>query len=180
MEVSLATKTLLTVEDFMPVFESMDGWCELVDGEVREVSPGAFLHNHVRDTLLVILRTFVDRRKLGTVVSEQPFKLFENTVRFPDIAFVRAERELPPRGFPKGGPDLAIEVIPPTNTPREMDRRVSDYFASGCKRIWLVYPEEREVYIHGLSGVTRRKGDDLLEDSELLPGFSVGLSKVFE
>jgi Uma2 family endonuclease len=176
----MATKTLLTVEDFMPVFESMDGWCELVDGEVVEVSPGVFLHNHVRDTLLVILRTFVDLHKLGTVVAEQPFHLFGNTVRFPDVAFVRSGRELPLRGFPDGAPDLAIEVISPTNTLRQMEWKVSDYFAAGCKRVWVVYPEEREVYIHGLSGVTRRSEADSLEDSELLPGFSVKISALFE
>jgi Uma2 family endonuclease len=176
----MATKTLLTVEEFTPVFESADGWCELVEGEVIEVSPGVFLHNRVRDTVLVILRIFVEAHKLGTVVSQQPFNLFGNTVRFPDIAFVQAGRELPLKGFPKGAPDLAIEVISPSNTPREMDRRVSDYFAAGCKRVWLVYPEDREVYIHGLSGVTRRTAGDLLEEPELLPGFSAEVSKLFE
>lgn len=176
----MATKTLLAVQDFMPVFESMNGWCELVDGEVIEVSPGVFLHNRVRDTLLMILRTFVDLHKLGIVVSEQPFHLFGNTVRFPDIAFVRAGRELPPKGFPEGGPDLAIEVISPSNTLREMERKVSDYFAAGCTRVWIVYPEEREAYIHGFSGVTRREKEDLLQDSELLPGFSVKVATLFE
>jgi Uma2 family endonuclease len=180
MEVSLATKTLLTVKDFMPVFESMDGWCELVDGEVIEVSPGVFLHNHVRDKLMHLLMTFLETHKVGTVVAEQPFHLFGKTVRFPDIAFVRTGRELPPRGFPEGGPDLAIEVISPTNTLREMERKVSDYFAAGCKRIWMIYPEELEVYIHGLSGVVRRGGDELLEDADLLPGFSVKVSDLFK
>jgi hypothetical protein len=44
----------------------------------------------------------------------------------------------------------------------------------------VVYPEDREVYIHGLAGVTRRRGDDLLEDPELLPGFSVKAPELFE
>jgi Uma2 family endonuclease len=176
----MATKTLLTIEQFIPLFESKDTFCELVEGEVVHVSPGVFLHNRVRDRILRILADFVERHSLGTVVSEQPFHLFGNTVRFPDIAFVQAGRELPLRGFPKGAPDLAIEVISPSNTPREMDRRVSDYFAAGCKRVWLVYPEDREVYIHGLSGITRRIAGDLLEERELLPGFSAEVSKLFE
>jgi Uma2 family endonuclease len=134
----------------------------------------------VRDRLLILLATFVEAHKLGVVVAEQPYHLFGNTVRFPDVAFVRAGRELPLKGVPKGAPDLAIEVISPTNTLCEMDRKVSDFFKGGCKREWLVYPEEREVYIHGLSGVSLRAGGDSLEDPELLPGFSVKVSTLFE
>jgi Uma2 family endonuclease len=176
----MATKTLLTVEEFMPYLEADDVWYELVEGELVVVSPGMFLHNRVRDRLLYLLMTFLEGSKLGTVVSEQPFHLFGTTVRFPDVAFVRSGRELPLNNFPKGAPDLAVEVISPTNTLREMDRKVSDYFAAGCKRVWLIYPEEREVYIRGISGVTRRAAHDSLEDAELLPGFSVKVSVLFE
>ena len=61
-----------------------------------------------------------------------------------------------------------------------MDRRISDFFAAGSTRVWLVYPEHREVYVHGLAGVVRRSGDETLEDPELLPGFSVKVSSLFE
>lgn len=176
----MATKTLITAEAFLPIFEANDGWCELVEGEVVQVSPGAFQYNRIRDTLLIGLRTFADNHGLGIVVSEQPFRLFTDTVRYPDIAFVSAGRDLPPYGFPEGAPDLAIEVISPSNTLREMDQKISHYFAAGCKRVWVVYPEHREVYIHGLAGVTRRAGDEPLEDPELLPGFSVKVSILFE
>ncbi|MGH9359739.1 MAG: Uma2 family endonuclease [Terriglobia bacterium] len=176
----MATGTLLTVEEFVQLLESRDVWYELVEGEVVALSPGMFLHNRIRDKLLMILTAFVESRKLGTVVSEQPFHLFGNTVRYPDVAFVGSGKDLPLRALPKGAPDLAIEVISPSNTPREIDQRVSDFFAAGCKRVWLVYPDHREVYIHGLSGVTRRTAEELLEEPELLPGFSVKVSSVFE
>jgi Uma2 family endonuclease len=100
-------------------------------------------------------------------------------VRFPDVAFVRSGRTLPPDKLPEGAPDLAIEVISPTNTPREIDQRVSDFFAAGSTRVWRVYPEHREVYVHGLAGVVCRRGDDTLDDPELLPGFSVKVSTLF-
>ena len=175
----MATKTLLTVEDFLLLPEPLDCSYELVEGVLITVSPGMFLHNQVRDRLLILLAAFVEAHKLGTVVSEQPFHLEGNTVRVPDVAFVRSGRTLPPNQLPEGAPDLAIEVISPTNTPREMDRKVSDFFAAGSTRVWLVYPEHQEVYIHGLSGVVRRRGDDTLEDPELLPGFSVKVSSLF-
>ena len=179
----MATKTLLTVEELLLLPESVgsrDVRYELVEGELVNVSPGMFRHNQIRDIIFFQLKLFLQERKLGTVVAEQSFHLFGNTIRVPDVAFVRAGRELPLDKLPEGAPDLAIEVISPTNTPREMDQRVSDFFAAGCRRVWLVYPEHGEVYIHGLAGVTRRRGDEVLEDSELLPGFSVKVSSLFE
>jgi Uma2 family endonuclease len=171
----MATKTLLTVEEFVRLPEPLDCSYELVEGELITVSPGMFRHNKVRDNLLVLLKTFVEARPLGTVVSEQSFHLLGNTVRVPDVAFVRSGKTLPPDKLPESAPDLAIEVISPTNTPREMDQRVSDFFAAGATRVWLVYPE----YAHGLAGVVRRRGDETLEDPELLPGFSVKVPTLF-
>ncbi len=117
---------------------------------------------------------------MGTALSEQAFHLFGSTVRIPDISFVRAGRLEELTRLPQGAPDLAIEVISPTNTPGEMNKRASDYFAGGCRRVWVVYPEHREVYIHGLSSVTRRDAGEMLEDPELLPGFSVRVSSLFD
>jgi Uma2 family endonuclease len=175
----MATKTLLTVEDFLRRSETPDRRYELVEGELITLSPTMPEHNEVRDTLLVALRNFLAGRGLGRVWSEQAFHLFGDTVRIPDLSFVRAGRSIEPRQLPEGAPDLAVEVISPSNTPRELDRRISDYFAAGCKRVWLVYPEHREVYVHGLAGVVCRRGDDLLEDPELLPGFFVKVSSLF-
>jgi len=100
-------------------------------------------------------------------------------VRVPDVAFVRRGRELPLDRLPQGAPDLVVEVVSPSNTPREIEQRISDYFAGGCKRVWVFHPEHREVYIHGLAGVTRRKAEEMLEDAELLPGFSAKVSEFF-
>jgi len=176
----MATKTLMTVEEFTPLLERRDVWYELVEGEVVTVSPTMPLHNLVRDHLLVLLRAFVVAQKLGTVFAEQAFQLSRDTVRIPDISFLSAGREFEMDKLPLGGPDLAIEVISPTNSSREMEQRVSDYFAAGTKRVWLIYPEHTEVYVHGQVGVIRRHGDELLEDTELLPGFSVKVSTLFE
>lgn len=176
----MATKTLVSVEEFKPLFESGEALRELVEGEVVALPPGMYLHNRIRDMLLHLLMTFLEGRNLGIAVAEQPFHLFGNTVRFPDVAFAASGRKLPAREFPQGAPDLAIEVISPLNTPREIDQKVSDFFAAGSKRVWLVYPEHQEVYIHGLAGITRRTAADLLEEPELLPGFSVKVGSLFE
>lgn len=178
----MVTKALLTVEDFVRLPESVDGQdvrYELVEGKLITMSPGMLPHNRIRDRILVLLLNFVESRKLGTVVSEQAFQLSEGTIRVPDVAFVRSGRPLATDRPIEGAPDLAVEVVSPSNTPREIDQRISDYFAAGCRRVWVVYPEDREEYIHGLAGVTRRRDDDPLEDAELLPGFSVEVSELF-
>jgi Uma2 family endonuclease len=179
----MATKAHLTVEDFVRLPESVGGRdvrYELVEGELVTVSPGMLPHNLVRDNALVTLMGFLQDKKLGMVISLQSFHLFGNTVRIPDLAFIRSGRDLARDAPIEGAPDLAIEVVSPSNRPREIDRRISDYFAAGCKRVWVLYPEHREVYIHGIAGVTKRKPEDLLEDPELLPGFSVKVASLFE
>ncbi len=174
----MATKTLSTVDDFVQSLGRFDTFQELVEGEIITMSPGMYPHNYVRDLLLRLLAAFVEEKRLGIVLSEQPFHLFGATVRYPDVAFVRDRTRLVK--IPEGAPDLATEVVSPTNSAREMSRRISDFFAAGSSRVWVVYPEEREVYIHGMSGVVCRKGDEKLEDPELLPGFSVKVSTLFE
>ncbi len=116
----MATKTLLTVEDFVRRSETRDMRFELVEGEFITVPPTAPEHKKVRDTILVALRNFLAGRGLGRVWSEQAFHLFGDTVRIPDIAFVRAGRSIEPRQLPEGAPDLVVEVISPSNTPGEL------------------------------------------------------------
>ena len=87
----------MTVEDFVRLPESVgtqDVRYELVEGELFTMSPGMLPHNLIRDKLLFVLMSFLQDRKLGTVVSEQAFQLSERTVRVPDIALVRAGRQL--------------------------------------------------------------------------------------
>jgi len=177
----MATKALLTVEDFMRLPESVDDRdvrYELVEGELIELQPEMLRHNLVRDKVLFTLMEFVGSAGLGTIIGLQWFHLFGNTVRRVDVAFVKSGRELPSDKLPEGAPDLAVEVTSPNNTAHDLAQRISNYFAAGCRRVWVLYPEHHEVYIHG-SGVSRRRGDELLEDAELLPGFSVKVSSLF-
>jgi Uma2 family endonuclease len=179
----MAMRTVMPVEDFLRLPESVgdrDVRYELVGGELVKLAPEMLLHNRVRDSVLIALLQHVNRKNCGTAIGMQHFHLFGNTIRRPDVALVRAGRTIPPDTLPEGAPDLAVEVVPPTNTPREIHQRISDYFAAGSKRVWVFYPEEREIYVHGPGGVTRRRGDELLEEPELLPGFSVKVSSFFE
>jgi len=179
----MATKTLLTIEEFLRLPESVgerDVRYELLEGELVELRPEMLLHNLVRDEVLFGLMDFVKSVGLGTVIGLQWFHLFGTTVRRVDVAFLKSGRDLPLDKLPEGAPDLAVEVVSPNDTASEIEQRISDYFGAGCQRVWVFHPEHQEVYIHGLAGVSRRRGEELLEDSELLPGFSVRVSSLFE
>jgi Uma2 family endonuclease len=132
----------------------------------------------------VLLGNYVKKDRRGkALLGNAGFRLRDDTVRGPDLAFIRRERiELVGRrGWGKGAPDLAVEIFSPSDSVRQLMRKVKQYFAAGCHTVWIVYPEQREVNVLEASGADRLlRGDDLLEAPELLPGFSVPVAELFE
>lgn len=122
--------------------------------------------------------------KLGKVYgSSAGFKLQIDTMRAPDVAFVRADRVagIKSSGYAQGWPDLAVEIYSPSDNVRQLMRKVKQYFAAGTHIVWIVYPETREVQILEATGTDRLlKNADPVEAPELLPGFSVPISEFFE
>lgn len=101
----------------------------------------------------------------------------------PDIAFIAAARipdGLPIRPF-HGAPDLAIEVVSPSNSRREMQAKVDDYLAAGTRAVWVVYPRTHTVVVHepGVGPRTLESADEL-SGAAVLPGFSVRVEEVFD
>ena len=106
-----------------------------------------------------------------------------DTVRAPDVAFLRAERvgTVPVKGYFQGAPDLAVEVISKGNTPQEMERKLSDYFAAGVRQVWYVYHSpRREVLVYASPTERTVLGDQqTLDGGDLLPGFTLPLKDFF-
>jgi Uma2 family endonuclease len=103
-------------------------------------------------------------------------------VRAPDVAYVPRERisNLDPKHALKVTPALAVEVLSPLNTAREMSRKIQQYRDAGVELIWVVDPEKCEVDVHSsLPLKTLRKGD-ILKDDHILPGLSVSVAALFE
>jgi Uma2 family endonuclease len=105
-------------------------------------------------------------------------------IRIPDVAFISKERYagkiVKPGAFWELGCDLAVEVISPSNTRREMERKLEDYFNAGVRMVWLVYPDSREVAVYSSpveSAVL--KGNDVIDGGTVLPGFTVSVSEIF-
>ena len=84
-------------------------------------------------------------------------------------------------GFPVGAPDIAVEVVTPSDTAAEVARKVAEYLSAGSQRVWVVYPEGHRVLIHRSDGSVLSYTDNgVITDEELLPGFSLSLSEIFE
>jgi len=157
---------------------------ELVQGELAPMSPPGFDHGCIVLDVAAALREFVQSRKLGLVAVEAGFCVARDpdTVRSPDVAFVRAER-IPPggvRAFFQGAPDLAVEVISPSDRASEVISKARDWLQSGCIAVWVIDPETKTatVYSRGPQTLFLAAGDTLACE-ELLPGFCLPISRVF-
>lgn len=175
----------LTIEEYerLPPDEYRD---ELVRGwVVREPFPGAE-HGWLSAELARRLGNFVVANELGRVVVDSGFILDEAppTVRAPDIAFISAAR-IPPTGLPSrffpGAPDLAIEVVSPSNIPKEIQTKVDDYLAAGAAAVWVVEPRTRTVIVRERGKEPRTLGpEDELDCADLLTGFVLRVKEIFE
>jgi Uma2 family endonuclease len=183
----MATKTLLTVADYAALEEPAGVRYELSEGELI-VSPSAnYFHNRIRDLFNARLRVFVDRNKLGGVVSEMDFQLGEDTVRRPDVAFISAARlegvDLERVPLPLA-PDLVIEIVSPSDRAADLLVKVSQYLAAGTKAVWLFYPDTRLAYRYVPGklepGVRSADAGQSFEEPEMLPGFQLSLGQIFE
>ena len=177
-------KTLLTAEEFYLFCCRNDGRYELVDGEVLELAPANDEHGETAGNVVTAFNNYSRPRGIGRARVETGYtlRIGPDTVRGPDVSFVLQPRvEGRGSGFPVGAPDIAVEVVSPSNTAAEVARKVAEYLAAGSQRVWVVYPAARRVIIHCADGsVLSYGGDDVITDEELLPGFSLPLSEIFE
>jgi Uma2 family endonuclease len=175
---------ITTAEDLWAM--SSDTRRELVHGEVRTMAPAGFEHGAVIINISVALAVHVKAHCLGVVVgAETGFILARNpdTVRGADVAFVQAAR-IPSSGLPvkfwDGAPDLAVEVVSPDDTAREVATKVDDYLRAGARMALVVNPRRRTVGVHspGVKPVVLRDSDTI-DFGDVIPGLRLRLGDVF-
>jgi Uma2 family endonuclease len=158
---------------------------ELVRGQMVVREPPGFRHGDIVVNLTVVIAQFVRARNLGRVLAESGYVLFTgpDTVRGPDVSFVRHER-IPdpiPRGFARFAPDLAIEVLSPSDRPGKVLEKVADYLNAGTHLVWVIDPDRRQARIHRSNGTVTVIGEsDDLDGEDVLPGFSCTLAQVLD
>lgn len=181
---AIASK-LITAEEFFHL-PSRDGKTELVDGEVIEMAPAGGEHGGIASEVLFQLRLLLRESPLGVALTETGFKLKSDpdTVRGPDVAFLEASR-LPsgrlPREFIDGPPTIAVEVVSPSDTYKDVLAKVGEYLDAGSKRVWVANPRPQTVTVYYPDGTSRLlRGDEMLSGEDVLPGFEVRAGDLFK
>jgi Uma2 family endonuclease len=179
-------RILMTAGDFFRQYSHKDEYYELVKGEVVEMTPPGGVHGGIAVNIAIPLGSFVRSHDLGRVVVESGFHLERqpDTVRGPDVSFIRKER-IPqgglPRAFFAGAPDLAVEIVSPSDSAAGLEAKVRDYLRAGSLRVWAVYPDSKGVAVHRPGGSVLWHGEGkTIEDEELFPGFSLGLDEILD
>lgn len=166
-----ATIQTMTAEELFTMAD--DGFrYDLVKGELRKVSPAGSEH-------------VVEANDLGEVFgAETGFKLASNpdTVRAPDVAFVRNER-IPQEGIPKafwpGAPDLAVEVVSPGDSFDEVEEKINDYLTAGVCLIWIISPKRRTVTVHRPQTEAQTLTEnDMLDGRDVVEGFRCSVARI--
>jgi Uma2 family endonuclease len=182
----MATRTRLTAEDLwrMP---AADVRRELVNGEVVEMSPVSVLHGRISGRIYRRLAEHAERLGAGeALVGDVGFILDlpgdPERVRASDVAFVARERlgtERPARGFFRGAPDLAVEVLSPSDHSVDVQRKVRDWLEGGARLVWVVAPEAGTATVYRADGSARLVRErDSLEGEDVLPGLQIPLADV--
>jgi Uma2 family endonuclease len=159
---------------------------ELIRGELREMSPAGARHGRIGAEILARLGTYVGERRLGEVFNADTGFLLASgpdTVRAPDVGFVsreRADRVGDVEEFWPGAPDLAIEVISPSDSFAEVDEKVAEYLDAGCRMVVVVNPRRRAATVYrSRSDIVLLTENDVLDGGEVVPGWSLPLREVF-
>jgi Uma2 family endonuclease len=180
---SSVAQHLITVEEFEKSPNSEHR--ELVRGEVIDTLPSGAQAGVVTATVAMLLRDWAKRGSGGNVGVKAGFVLSRDpdTVRGPDVYYITANRGSwggTPEGFWTLAPDLAIEIISPSETADEVQQKIDDFLAAGTPLVWVVYPRTEVVVVYAAGGMARTyRGEDVIEHPDVLPGFSCKVADLF-
>lgn len=175
-----------TEQDLLVLVERDKRLVELIDGTLVE-KPVGLNEAVIAQWVAYHLMTWIVPRKLGVVAGgDGTLRMRNGRVRLPDVSFIAMERfaalprPLPP--IPQIGADLAVEVLSPSNTPREIDQKLREYFESGTRLAWVIDPVPRTlaVYHSPDKATTTLSESDAVDGGDVLPGFSVAIAEFFK
>lgn len=176
---------LITAQELLEMPD--DGYrYELVEGELRRMSPASHQHGRIILNLSAPLHHYARIHNLGVVyAAETGFLLATNpdTVHAPDVSFVKQERVAAVQvetGYFPGAPDLAAEVISPHDLYTEVEEKVMAWLDAGTRMVLVVNPRKRSVTVYrSLKKITVLTVTDLLEGADVVPGWSLPVSEIF-
>jgi len=180
------TQSKLITADELLLMPNTKYGCELVRGKLTRYMPTGVLHGIVSAKIGSLLSNFVSANSLGIVLgAETGFYIFQkpDTVRAPDAAFVGNEKlekhGISEKFFPDA-PDLAVEVVSPSDKKKDIEDKVNDYLAAGVSIVWVIYPQNRIAAVYRQSNlVSILRDDDELDGEDVLPEFRLPLTELF-
>jgi Uma2 family endonuclease len=166
--------------------ENEDKRFELVEGEIDELPPSSTRNTVIAGWYIFFFNQYLLENPIGYVsVSDGGFRMTNGNVRQPDAAYVSRARypKLQDTVFPVA-PDIAVEVVSPSETAQKVRDKVNDYLSSGTTFVWVAYPDDQSIDVHTLnqdSSITVRKlsGDESLDAGNVMPGFTLKMKRVF-
>jgi Uma2 family endonuclease len=201
----IADRPRVTLEEyyaFCALPENAGGAFELIDGMIIEKIPPynppanrtplpyvryldsmpSYLPSNIASEIIFLLRVYLNANPIGTVTGEQGgYRLLDGGLFIPDVGYISHARlgEIPAREVPVP-PDLAVEVLSPTDRLRDARAKVERYLTNGVPMVWLVMPQSRTVEVYTPdTDVTTLHADDALTGGAVLPGFSVTVRDLF-
>jgi Uma2 family endonuclease len=168
------SKKLITAEEFARMPDPPDGsQQELVRGEIITMPPPGTRHGVCCLKVGRLLGNYVEDKRLGTAAGNDAGFISErdpDTVRGPDVSFWSRERlpEIPEEGYTDVPPDLAVEVVSPSDVHSRIHRKIRHYLERCVRLVWLVDPELRTVSVY-----RSRQQAQILEESDTLTGEDV-------
>jgi Uma2 family endonuclease len=177
----MATRTMMTLEQYLAL---PDDGCrhEYNRGVLIKVPAAKHGHGRIIANLIASLDPLVRQTGLGRVYGQEGFELdAPDLIRIPDVAFVRMEREQATgdNEWLQGAPDLAVEVVSPSNDPEDLAEKIEQYLEFGAREVWIVYPRNRQVQVHtpGDGWRVLRSGDAL--SSPMFPNWQLTVDELF-
>ena len=179
----MATTTLLTAAELAQMTPEPGHRYELIRGVVRRMAAAGAKHGQISQEFARRLGNHVVERGLGVVFSSDTGFVIErdpDVILMPDVGFVRAER-LPPDGVPNGYvpvvPDLAVEVVSPTDRWVDVEEKVALYLQNGVPLLWLFVPRRRTVRVYAAGRPVEELGEDgVLDGGEVVPGLRLSIA----
>lgn len=179
------TATLMTAEELIRLPRGQFRY-ELIDGELKQMSPAGHNHGRIAMRLSAPLAFYVGEKGLGEVyAAETGYKLKSNpdTVRAPDLSFIekkRVDEVGEATGYFPGAPDLAVEVLSPEDTVSGVEQKVGEWLDAGSRLVWVVSPKMRTVTAYrSRTDIEILTEADLLDGGSVVPGFEYPITKLF-
>jgi Uma2 family endonuclease len=183
---AMSAPTLTPPESPLVIPPRDDLLYEVVDGEIQEVVPMGVRETRIASCLMRPMAAFVHDNHLGRVDTEMLYQLRPNLQRRPDLAFVSYARWPIDRPVPESSawdvvPDLAVEIISPSEFGVDILAKVREYLTAGVRVVWLVYRGERLTHVYESMTQIRVVTDaDELTGDPVLPGFRLPLATLLE